>query len=331
MGTYLIKRLLHSLLVIWGAVTLLFVLIWIIPGDVISNAGDLDRSLTPAVRRNQERLYGLNDSVPVQYLKSLRRLITFNFGESKNNRQISVMLKEAFAASGRLAFWGILTYSVVGVITGVYAAVNRNGVFDRVSGFFTIVLNALPPFVMGILLQYNFGVLFGPLRWNFPVWARFPIQWDLGQQDWFGLIPLGSTWKTLILPVITIASVETASQARGARTVMLEVLRADYLRTARAKGLSERTTLFKHGLRNAFIPILTSIGIAIPNSFGYAILTETVWNIPGLGGTIGQAVGVQDTATVLAFVSVIVIITVVVTLLVDIMYGFIDPRVKLEG
>jgi oligopeptide transport system permease protein len=328
MGTYIVRRLLNMLVMIWAGVSFLFLLIWIIPGDIVSNSGDVDRSMSPAVKRNLERLYGLNDPVPIQYLKSLKRLATFDFGVSGTNRQISTMLKESFAASGRLAFWGVLTYSVFGVISGVYSAVKRNKPFDRISGFMSIVLVALPPFVMGILLQIIFGVV--PAQKNWPQWLRFPVQWTLGEQRWFGLIPLGSTWRTLMLPVLTIASVEFANQSRGSRTVMLEVLRADYLRTARAKGLSERTTLFKHGLRNAMIPIVTGIGLAIPNTFGYAILTETVWNIPGLGGSIAGAVTSQDSRTVLAFGSVIIVIAGVVTLLVDLLYGIIDPRVKLQ-
>jgi ABC-type dipeptide/oligopeptide/nickel transport system permease component len=330
MGTYLIRRLLHSLLVMWGAITFLFLLLWIIPGDITTQTGDIGRQQSPAVKANLDRLYGLDQPIHMQYLKSLRRIVTFDFGMSATNREISTMLKESFANSARLTFWGVLTYCTVGVITGVYSAVKRNGIFDRSSGAFTILLNALPPFVMGILLQFGLGVMPGPLKWNWPQWTRFPVQWDLGEQRWLALLPLGGTWRTLILPVITIASVESAGLARGSRSVMLEVLRADYLRTARAKGLGERTVLFKHGLRNAFIPIITSIGLAIPNTFGYAVLTETVWNIPGLGGTISQAVGSQDTATVLAFCSVIVLITVVITLMVDLLYGFIDPRVKVE-
>jgi ABC-type dipeptide/oligopeptide/nickel transport system permease component len=328
MGTYIIRRLINTFVMIWAGVSFLFLLIWIIPGDIVSNSGETDRSMSPAVRRNLEALYGLDDPVPVQYLKSLRRLVTLDFGMSGTNREISTMLKESLAASGRLAFWGVLTYSVFGVIVGVYSAVRRNKPFDRFSGFLSIFLVALPPFVMGILLQIVFGVV--PAQKNWPDWMKFPVQWTLGEQRWLGLIPLGGTWRTLILPVITIASVEFAGQSRGSRTVMLEVLRADYLRTARAKGLSERTTLFKHGLRNAMIPIVTSIGLAIPNTFGYAILTETVWNIPGLGGSIAGAVGAQDTRTILAFGSVIIVIAAVVTLIVDLLYGIIDPRVKLQ-
>jgi ABC-type dipeptide/oligopeptide/nickel transport system permease component len=329
MGTYIIRRILNTFVMVWAALSFLFLLIWIIPGDIVSQTGDTDRSLTPAVKRNLDRLYGLDDPVPIQYLKSLRRVATFDFGNSAGNRPIITMLKESFAASGRLAFWGVLTYCILGIVSGVYSAVRRNGGFDRFSGFLSVVLNALPPFVMGILLQILFGVV--AYQQNWPNWLKFPVQWTDGPQRWvMGVIPLGGTWRTLLLPVLTVASVEFANQARGSRSVMLEVLRADYLRTARAKGLSERTTLFKHGLRNAFIPIITSIGIAIPGTFGYAILTETVWNIPGLGGTIAGAVASQDTATVLAFGSVIIVITALITLLVDLLYGVIDPRVKVQ-
>ncbi len=330
MGSYILRRVFQSLLTIWGAVTFLFFIFWIIPGDLASTQGDTGRGLTDAVKANLNRLYGYDDPLFMQYLKSLRRLVTFDFGNSATNRDIGEMLGEAIGASARLSFWGILLYTIGGIVMGVFAAVHRNGIFDRLSGFFTILLNALPPFVMGIALQIVFGVI--PFQKSWPQWTRFPVQWDQSAMKWFaGVFPTGHTWKFLLLPVVTIASVELASMARGSRTVMLEVLRADYLRTARAKGLSSRKVIFKHGLRNAMIPIITMVGVNIPNTFGYAILTETVWNIPGLGGSISQAVQAQDSATTLAFVSVIVIITVTITLLVDISYGLFDPRVKVEG
>ena len=179
---------------------------------------------------------------------------------------------------------------------------------------------------MGILLQIVFGVI--PFQKGWPRWLSFPVQWDQSAMSWFGPIPLGGTWKYLILPVITIACVNIGTIMRLSRTTMLEVLRADYMRTAAAKGLSRRRVLFHHGLRNAMVPIVTTVGSEVPNVFGFAILTETVWNVPGLGGTIAGAVFSQDGRTVMAFCGVIVLITALTSLLVDLSYGWLDPRVR---
>ncbi len=327
MATYLIRRIFHTLLVVWGALSLLFFLIWLMPGDVADRGGEVAAVQTDAIERNLDRLYGLDDPVWLQYLKSLQRVATLNFGTSATNRDIGEMLSEALATSGRLAFWGVLTYSILGVVAGVWAAARRNGLFDRFSGFLSILLVAFPPFVMGILLQITFGVI--PFQRDWPQWLHFPPQWRQDEMTWFFVIPTGGTWRYLILPVITLACVNLGSILRTSRTVMLEVLRADYLRTAKAKGLSGRRVLYRHALRNAMIPIITTIGSDIPNTFGFAILTETVWNIPGLGFTISQSVFAQDTRTVLAFCGVVVIISAVSSLLVDMSYGWLDPRVRL--
>jgi oligopeptide transport system permease protein len=327
MATYLIRRLLHTILVIWGALSLLFLLIWLMPGDVTTNGGDIAVARTEAVQRNLDRLYGLNDPLPVQYAKSLKRVVTLDFGRSAENRDIGEMLRESAATSARLAFWGILLITVVGVTAGVYSAARRNGLFDRFTGFVSIFLVAFPPFVMGILFQIVFGVV--PFQNNWPSWLRFPVQWDQGAMTWIGPIPTGRTWKYLLFPVITVACVNLGSILRTSRATMLEVLRADYLRTAKAKGLGSRTVLFRHALRNAMIPIITAIGSEVPNVVGFAILTETVWNVPGLGFQISRSIFGQDTATVLAFCAIVVIVSALSSLLVDFSYGWLDPRVRL--
>ena len=328
MLAYLVRRLFHTVLVVWGAMTLLFFLIFFMPGDIIeSGDGDMNRQMTASVRENLERLYGLDKSVPEQYIKSLRRVFTFDYGVSSTEREIFGMLKQSIVASGRLAFWGLLSFAVLGTASGAVAAARRNGAFDRVTGFLSILLVALPPFVMGILLQIIFGVT--PFQRGWPKWIQFPIQWSDQDMTWFaGVIPKGGTWKYLLFPVVTLACVNIGSLSRLARATTLETLRADYIRTAHAKGLSKRRVLFKHGLRNSLIPVVTSIGTEIPNVLGFAILTETVWNVPGLGGTIRDAVFAQDTPLLLSFCSVIVLIAALSSLAVDISYGFLDPRVR---
>ena len=328
MGAYLVRRLFHTVLVVWGAITLLFLLVYWMPGDIIeAGGGEVNRQMTASVRENLERLYGLDKSMPQQYAKALQRVFTFDYGVSSTERDIFGMLKQAVVSSGRLSFWGLLSFSVLGTASGAIAAARRNGIFDRVSGFFSIFLIALPPFVMGILLQILLGVT--PFQKGWPKWAQFPIQWSEQDMTWVaGVIPTGRTWKYLILPVVTLACVNIGGISRLARATTLETLRADYLRTAYAKGLSRSRVLFKHALRNSLIPVVTTIGTEVPNVLGFAILTETVWNIPGLGGTIRDAVFAQDTPLLLSFCSVVVLVAAVSSLLVDISYGFLDPRVR---
>lgn len=328
MGTYLARRLLHTVLIVWGGITVLFLLVQLMPGDVIDTLIGSDRVVNPTVRRNLERLYGLDQPMWVQYGKQLRNAFTFDFGVSyRTNQNVMDMLGESIVVSGRVAFWAIGSYSIIGVAVGVLAAARRHGLFDSASAFISVTLLAFPPFVMGLLLQYTTGVL--PFKWGWPRWAQFPVQWDQGKVGWLmGIFPRGSDWKYLLPVVITLSCVNLGSLTRLARTTMLEVLRADYMRTASAKGLSRRTVIFKHGLRNALVPVVTSIGSDVPNVFGFAILTEAVWNIPGMGGAISQAALAQDVPVLVGFCSVIIVVTAVASLIVDFSYGLLDPRIR---
>jgi ABC-type dipeptide/oligopeptide/nickel transport system permease component len=182
-------------------------------------------------------------------------------------------------------------------------------------------------FVLGFVLQYLFAVQ--PNKWGWPEWARLRTS-GIGPDTWtFFFIPTGEQWRYLILPAITLASVTTALLARMTRGSMLEVLRADYMRTARSKGLGERDVVLKHGLRNAMLPVVTLIGIDFGTAIGAAVLTETTFNWPGLGSQIVLSVGQRDLPVLLGLTLAVVLAYALVNVLVDVSYAWFDPRIRL--
>jgi ABC-type dipeptide/oligopeptide/nickel transport system permease component len=177
------------------------------------------------------------------------------------------------------------------------------------------------------VLQQLFAVQ--PFKRDWPEWAQLKVQ-GIGPNSWtLFFIPTGEQWRYLVLPAVTLACVSTALATRMMRGSMLEVLRADYMRTARAKGLRERSVVLRHGLRNALIPVVTLIGIDFGTVIGSAVLTETVFNWPGLGSQIANAVGARDAPVVLGLSLVVVLAYALINLLVDLSYAWFDPRIRL--
>lgn len=328
MTSYILRRLALLVPVVWGAVTLLFVLFFVVPGDPVEViAGSSGRAVPEAVRANIEAKFGLDQPLLSQYTSYLGRLVRFDLGESYDTgRSVNDLLRQTGTNSLRLAIWAILVEIVIGITAGILSAVRRYSFLDAVTTVSTAAASAIPVFVLGYLLQNMLGVF--PNQRGWPQWARFPVQ-GIGENDWaLFFIPMGGQWRYLVLPAITLACVSTALVARMTRTTMLEVGRADFMRTARAKGLSERQVTMRHGLRNALIPVVTLIGLDIGTMIGSAILTETVFNWPGIGSTIARALSARDAPVVLGLTTVLVVVYVVVNLLVDLSYGWLDPRIR---
>ena len=333
MTAFIIRRLASLLLVLWGAVTLLFFLFFLLPEDPATLiAGGTNKNPDPQVVENIREKYGFNEPIIVQYGKYLGRMVTFDFGTSyKDNTSVNTIIKEKAPASLRLAFWAIAIETVIGVGAGVLAAVRKYSVADTVTTLLAAILSAIPVFVLAYFMQQVTGVAAHKYGW--PSWASFPVQ-GIGPDEWFlGVIPASvEQFKYMIQPAIVLASVSTVIVARLARTTMLEVGKMDFIRTARSKGLSESDITRKHALRNAMIPVVTYIGIDFGTLVGAAILTETVFNWPGLGSKIAQAAGGRDLPVLVGLTFVVVLIYGVVNMLVDISYAWFDPRVRLgEG
>lgn len=329
MGGYILRRTLLVIPVVIGAITLLFLAFFVIPGDPVQVMGG-DRAIAPQIRANIEAKFGLDKPWYVQYGKFWSRLVHGDLGESyRSGRKVNDILGTAAPASVRLAIWAILVQVVIGIATGLVSAIKRYSFIDALTTVSTTMLLAVPAFVFGYILIYMLGVY--TFQHGFPDWARFPVQ-GIGPNRW-GLffIPLGGQWRYLLMPAVTLASVQTALVARMTRGSMLEVMRADYMRTAAAGGLSKRTIFLKHGLKNAMIPVVTLLGLSVAEMIGAAVLTETVFNWPGIGSSIATAITFLDAPIVLGLSLVLVLVYVLLNLAVDLSYAFFDPRIRYGG
>jgi ABC-type dipeptide/oligopeptide/nickel transport system permease component len=329
MTSYVIKRILLIIPTVLGAITFLFFLYFALPGDPATLiAGGGAKSIKPEVRAAIVERYGLNDPIVVQYWHYIDRTAHWNLGTSyKTRRSVNQILGERTKASVRLAFWAIVIEIIVGISVGVLSAVKRYSFTDNLTTILTAAASALPAFLTGLILQYALVVY--PHQHGFQTQLKTS---GIGPNTWaLGVIPTGSQWQYLVLPAITLAAVSTALAARMTRGSMLEVQGADYMRTARSKGLTERQVIRKHGLRNAMLPVVTLIGLDFGATIGSAVLTETVFSWPGLGSSIAVAIGQRDAPVVLGLTLVVVIFFAVINLLVDLSYAWFDPRVRLDA
>ncbi len=328
MTSYIIRRLLLIIPTVFLALSFLFVLFFALPGDPARLiAGGADRNIDSGVIERINERYGLDDPIPTQFVNYWERTVQWDLGESfLNRRSVNEILGEKAVNSLRLGIWAIIIEIVVGISVGLLSALRRYSLSDRFTTIVTAAASAIPVFVLGFLLQWLFAVQ--PNKWGWPEWAQLKTQ-GLGPDTWtLFFIPTGEQWRYLILPAITLASVSTALAARMTRGSMLEVMRADYMRTARAKGLTERGVVYKHGLRNAMLPVVTLIGIDFGTVIGAAVLTETTFSWPGLGSEIANAVTQRDLPVILGLTLVVVIAFAFINLLVDISYAWFDPRIR---
>ena len=329
MTSYIIRRLFLIIPTVFLALSFLFFLFFALPGDPASLlAGGEDRVVDPGVVERINERYGLDDPILVQFKDYWERTITWDLGESFLDRQsVNDILREKSVNSLRLGIWAIIIEIIVGISVGILSAIRRYSFSDRLTTILTAAASAIPVFVLGFVLQYLFAVV--PNKQGWPDWARLRTS-GLGPDTWtFFFIPTGEQWRYLILPAVTLACVSTALAARMTRGSMLEVLRADYMRTAKAKGLSERSVVVKHGLRNAMLPVVTLIGIDFGTVIGAAILTETTFSWPGLGSEIANAVGARDLPVLLGLTLAVVLAFALINLIVDVSYAFFDPRIRL--
>lgn len=331
MLAYTIRRLLLVIPTVFFALSFLFVLFFALPGDPATLiAGGGNRSVDPGVLERVNERYGLDQTLPEQFVDYWGRTLHWDLGESfRTRRSVNELLGEKAVNSMRLAIWAIIIEIIVGISVGVLSAIRRYSLADKLTTIGTAAASAIPVFVLGFILQYVFAVM--PEKRGWPDVLHLKTQ-GLGPNTWtLFFIPTGEQWRYLILPAVTLACVSTALCARMTRGSMLEVQRADYLRTARSKGLDERQVITRHGLRNAMLPVVTLIGLDFGAVIGAAVLTETVFSWPGLGSAIADAVGNRDLPVLLGLTLVVTIAFALVNLLVDLSYAWFDPRIRLGG
>jgi len=328
MTSYIIRRLLLIVPTVFVALSLLFFIFFLLPGDPANLiVGGADRTPDPGILERAKERYGLDDPIYVQFKDYWSRTIRWDLGASYlNNRSVNDLLGERAVNSIRLGIWAMIIEIIAGLGVGLLSAVKRYSLSDRITTIATAAASAVPVFVLGFILQYLFAVQ--PNKWGWPEWARLKTS-GIGPNTWtLFFIPTGEQWRYLVLPAVALASVGTALVARMMRGSMLEVLRADYMRTARSKGLRERAVVVKHGLRNAMLPVVTLLGIDFGTVIGVAVLTEFTFSWPGLGSQIVKSVGQRDLPVLLGLTLVVVIVYATLNLLVDISYAWFDPRIR---
>lgn len=304
MLAYIARRLVVAIPVLLLVVTLVFFAFQIIPGDPARMfvGPDASQEAVEATRRE----LGLDQPIMLQYLTYMRRLLTGDLGRSIAVRKpVIEELVRTFPATFRLATVSILVSTLIGVTLGLLAAVNRGGLMDQVTSFLAVLGLSMPVFWLGLLLIYLFSV---ELRW-------LPSTGESG-------------WANYIMPTICLSTFSIAFIARMTRSAMLEVIRLDFIRTARAKGVPEWGIVVRHGLRNALLPIVTVVGLRFGYMLGGAVVTEEIFAWPGMGRLLVVAVAQRDIPVVQGLLLMFAAAFVLVNLLVDISYAFLDPRIR---
>ncbi len=306
MARYIARRLLLAVPVLIGTSMLIFFMVYALPGDPIrALAGD--RPLPAAVQAELRERYNLDDPLHVQYGKYVAGLARGDLGTDFRGVPVSETIQQRLPVTLKLAVVAVGIEAVFGILAGVLAGIRKGSFFDNLVLVTTIAVVSIPIFVIGFLAQYVLGL---QLR-------LFPISG-------------AASWNSFLLPGFVLASLSLAYVARLTRTSLVENLRNDYVRTARAKGLSPRLVVGKHALRNSLIPVVTFLGADLGNFISSTIVTEGIFNLPGLGSTVFRAVRAQEGAVVVGVVTLFVFIYILVNLVVDIVYAFLDPRIRYE-
>ncbi|WP_288866139.1 ABC transporter permease [uncultured Corynebacterium sp.] len=305
---YIGRRLLQMIPVFFGATLLLYALVFLMPGDPVQALGG-DRGLSEAARARIEAEYNLDKPFIVQYLLYIQGIFTGDFGKTFSGQPVSSVMANAFPVTIKLGLMALAFEAIFGIIFGVIAGVRRGGIFDSTILVASLVVIAIPSFVIGFVLQYLLGVK----------WGVLPA--TVGRNESF---------TALLMPAIVLGALSCAYVIRLTRQSVSENLRADYVRTARAKGLSEGTVMQRHVLRNSMIPVVTFLGADLGALMGGAIVTEGIFGINGIGGQIYQSIIKGEPATVVSITTVLVIIYIIANLLVDLLYAVLDPRIRYD-
>ncbi|GAV31036.1 MAG: ABC transporter permease [Anaerosomatales bacterium] len=317
---YIARRILQMVPVFFGVTILLFILRapGVLPGDPIRMITG-EKAISPALYQELVKENGLDKPLPVQYVTYLGKLVHGDLGRSyQKDRPVVEIFADKYPNTIRLALAAIVIEIIVGIAAGIISAVKQYSFLDVVVTLSTSVLVSVPVFWLGMMFQVLLGI-------KLKEWT--------GGAFYLPMSGMGSPpdLAHLVLPAVTLASVSTAYAARITRSQLLEVMGQDYIRTAVAKGLSDRAVIFKHALKNAMIPVVTFIGLDLGAMMSGAILTETIFNWPGVGLEIYFSIQQRDWPIVMGGVIIVVFAVMLINLIVDISYAFLDPRIRYGG
>ena len=318
---YIIRRLLFMIPLLLGITIITFVVVQLSPGGPADMLTGLSPKVDAEAKARLRTLYGLDKPIHVQYWLWLSRIVQFNFGESfKDGRLVIIKILERLPATLLLNVLSLLLIFFIALPIGIMSAVRQDSFFDKGMTVFVFLGFSVPAFWLALLLMLFFGVVLGWLPISGMHSVNFPY-FSLGGKLW-DLI------KHLILPVFVSAFGGLAYLSRYSRASMLEVLRQDYIRTARAKGVPENKVIYKHALRNALIPIVTILGLSLPALIGGGFIFETIFAWPGMGRLGYQAIMARDYPVIMGVGVIAALLTLLGNLIADITYAFVDPRIR---
>jgi len=321
MTKYIVKRLLLSIPVLFGITIITFALIHLPAGGPTALQSNMSAKVSADSVAKLRKLYDLDKPVHIQYLKWLGRVVRLDFGESFNdNRPVVDKILERLPNTLLLNILSLVIIFLIAVPVGVYSAVKQNGIFDKIFSVVTFLGYSIPTFWLALLLMLFFGVFLGVLPisgMRSPDAEQFPFYLQIFDRLWH-----------LILPVFVSAFGGLAAISRYTKSSMLEVIRQDYIRTARAKGLPENKVIFKHAFRNALLPIVTILGLSLPGLIGGGFIFETIFSWPGMGRLAYEASFSFDYTVIMGVVIFGAVLTLAGNIIADITYALVDPRIR---
>ena len=321
---FLVHRLLGFVPILLLISVISFAIMHLAPGKPTDAAMQFNPKVSLEARQRMEKLYGLDQPLHVQYLRWISRVGQLDFGQSfLDDRPVRDKIIERLPVTVTINILSLLLVFGLAIPLGVTAAVRPGGLFDRLTTVFVFIGYSLPSFWLALLCIAYFGVA---LRW-LPVSGLHSLDYES-----FSLVHrwLDTAWH-LVLPVGIAGFGGLAGLSRYMRSSMVEVLRQDYIRTARAKGLPERAVLFHHGLRNGLLPLITILGLSLPDLIGGSVIAETIFSVPGMGRLFYEAVMARDYPVVMALVTIGGVLTMLGNFLADVAYAYADPRIRVGG
>lgn len=331
MRAYIVKRLFLIIPTILGISLITFFIIQALPGQpyyaklATMQISGQQNPITPEIIEQTKKLYGMDKPIPIQYLRWLKRIVTFDFGYSfKDQRKVIVKIKERLPITITLSLIAIFITYIVSIPVGIYSSTHQGTLSDKIITVFLFILYSIPTFWLATMLMLFFC---GDTFLNI-----FPVSGFIstGAEDYPLFKKLLNIAWHLVLPIVSLTYYSFAQLSRYARAGMLEVIRQDYIRTARAKGLSERVVIFKHAFRNSIIPIVTLLAYLLPQLIAGSLIIEMIFSIPGMGLLTYEAILSRDYPVIMATTTIDALLTLVGILLSDVLYAVVDPRITFD-
>ncbi len=318
---YFIKRIISSIPILFGITVLTFAVMHITPGKPTDIMTDMNMKVSAQAKDRLQKLYGLDKPLHIQYVQWLKRFVFFDFGTSfKDSRPARDKIFERLPATILLNFAALFFTCLIAVPIGIYCAVKKDTFIDKGLTVILFVCFSIPSFWLALMFMILFGLQLGLV----PISGLYSFNFD----DMNIFMQIADISKHLVLPVAVSVIVSLATLSRYARSGMLEVLKQDYIKTAYAKGLSQRQVIFRHALKNTLLPMITIIGLSIPALIGGSFIFETIFSYPGIGRLGYEAVMARDYPVVMGIATLSAVLTLLGNIIADVSYKIADPRIK---